>query len=143
MPLAVTLIASLPPMKVVSPRWHAGKERIPPSLRRLRQTVELDISIMLSFSSSRMTPDAQDLLSILSLLPDGLSDADLVQSNLPIPNILACKSIVLRTSLAYSDSRQRLRVLVPIRNTSEPFTHPRKRSESPSGCTSVKLLILA
>ncbi|KAJ7234277.1 hypothetical protein C8J57DRAFT_1249419 [Mycena rebaudengoi] len=43
---------------------------------------------MLSYTSSRMTPGAQELLSILSLLPDGLADADLVQAKLPIPDIL-------------------------------------------------------
>jgi hypothetical protein len=39
-----------------------------------------------------MTSGAQELLSILSLLPDGLADADLVQAKLPIPDILACKA---------------------------------------------------
>jgi hypothetical protein len=47
------------------------------------QRSSLDISIMLSYSSPRMTSSAKELLSILSMLPDGLSDADLVQSKLP------------------------------------------------------------
>ncbi|KAJ6779208.1 hypothetical protein DFH09DRAFT_1179872, partial [Mycena vulgaris] len=34
-------------------------------------------------------PHCQDLLSILSMLPDGLSNIDLVQSKLPIQDILS------------------------------------------------------
>jgi hypothetical protein len=63
----------------------------------------LDISIMLSFTGSRMTPEAQDLLSILSMLPDGFTDADLLQAELPITDILAGKTTLLRTALAFVD----------------------------------------
>jgi hypothetical protein len=79
------------------------------------QRSNLDISIMLSYSSRRMTHGAQELLSLLSLLPDGLSDADLIQGQLPIKNILACKSTLIQVSLAYLDSKQYLKTLVPIR----------------------------
>ncbi|KAJ7290325.1 P-loop containing nucleoside triphosphate hydrolase protein [Mycena rebaudengoi] len=75
----------------------------------------LDISIMLSLSSTRMTSDAQDLLSLLSMLPDGLSDSDFANVKLPIPNILNCKTTLVRTALAYVDSNHRLKVLIPIR----------------------------
>jgi hypothetical protein len=49
------------------------------------------------------------------MLPDGLSDTDLIQMRLPIPEILACKSTLIRTSLAFIGKDQRLKVLVPIR----------------------------
>ncbi|KAJ7038816.1 P-loop containing nucleoside triphosphate hydrolase protein, partial [Mycena alexandri] len=77
----------------------------------------LDLSISLSLSSPRMRtlPQAQGLLSLLSMLPDGLSDLELRQSELPIQDILTCKAVLLRTSLAYTDENQRLKVLVPIR----------------------------
>ncbi|KAJ7257713.1 P-loop containing nucleoside triphosphate hydrolase protein [Mycena rebaudengoi] len=75
----------------------------------------LDISIMLSYSSARMTHGAQQLLSLLSLLPDGLSDADLIQSGLPIENDLACKSTLIQVSLAHVDNSQCLKSLVPVR----------------------------
>ncbi|KAJ6618137.1 hypothetical protein B0H10DRAFT_1947756 [Mycena sp. CBHHK59/15] len=75
----------------------------------------LDISIMLSFSSAGMTLEAQRLLQILSMLPDGLTDTDLIQMQLPIPNILAAKTTLLRTALAYVGKDQRLKALVPIR----------------------------
>ncbi|KAJ7261962.1 hypothetical protein C8J57DRAFT_1633475, partial [Mycena rebaudengoi] len=79
------------------------------------QRSSLDISIMLSYTSSRMTPEAQELLSILSMLPDGLADADLVHAKLPITDILACKKTLIQTSLAFVNQNQYLMVLVPIR----------------------------
>ncbi|KAJ7248007.1 P-loop containing nucleoside triphosphate hydrolase protein, partial [Mycena rebaudengoi] len=116
LPLAVSLIASV-----------AGSEGCAQALSRWKsestqmlsdgydQRSSLDISIMLSYTSSRMTPGAQELLSILSMLPNGLTDVDLVQANLPIIDILACKATLIRTSLAFVDRVQHLKVLVPIR----------------------------
>ncbi|KAJ7166828.1 hypothetical protein C8R46DRAFT_1034821 [Mycena filopes] len=46
---------------------------------------------------------------------NGLSDVELVQSKLPINDILSCKSVPIATSLAYKDNKGRLRLLVPIR----------------------------
>ncbi|KAJ7267734.1 hypothetical protein C8J57DRAFT_1717316 [Mycena rebaudengoi] len=116
LPLAVSLIASV-----------AGSEGCATALSRWKsestwmlsegydQRASLDISIMLSYTSSRMTSGAQELLSILSMLPDGLADADLVQAKLPIPNILACKATLVQTALAFVGQDQHLKVLVPIR----------------------------
>jgi hypothetical protein len=61
------------------------------------------------------SPHAAELLSLMSLLSDGISDIDLVQSNLPIPDILKCKMTLVRTSLAYVDQAGRFKVLAPIR----------------------------
>ena len=86
LPLAVTLIANVVAYEgcpATLARWEKEKTLLISDGYDKRSS--LDISIMLSLLSSRMTSDAQDLLSILSLLPDGLSDADLVQSKLPIP----------------------------------------------------------
>ncbi|KAJ7254876.1 P-loop containing nucleoside triphosphate hydrolase protein, partial [Mycena rebaudengoi] len=116
LPLAVSLIASV-----------AGSEGCAQALSRWKlestrmlsdgydQRSSLDISIMLSYTSSRMTAGAQELLSILSILPDGLADADLVQAKLPIPDILACKATLIKTALAFIGQDQHLKVLVPIR----------------------------
>jgi hypothetical protein len=49
------------------------------------------------------------------MLPDGVTDADLVQAELPVPNILSCKTTLLQTSLAFIDKDGKLKVLVPIR----------------------------
>jgi hypothetical protein len=57
------------------------------------QRSSLDISIMLQYSGLRMTQGAQQLLGLLSILPDGLSDADLIQSGLPMDNVLASKCL--------------------------------------------------
>ncbi|KAJ7264392.1 P-loop containing nucleoside triphosphate hydrolase protein, partial [Mycena rebaudengoi] len=116
LPLAVSLIATV-----------AGSEGCAQALSHWKlestqmlsegydQRSSLDISIMLSYTSSHMTSGAQELLRILSMLPDGLTDADLVQAKLPIIDILACKATLLRTSLAFVDQDHHLKVLVPIR----------------------------
>ncbi|KAJ7256945.1 hypothetical protein C8J57DRAFT_1648996 [Mycena rebaudengoi] len=116
LPLAVSLIASVASSegcaKALS-RWKLESTRMLSD--GYDQRLSLDISIMLSYTSSRMTPGAQELLSILSMLPDGLADADLVQAKLPILDILACKATLIQTSLAFIDQDQHLKVLVPIR----------------------------
>jgi hypothetical protein len=61
---------------------------------------------------------------LLSILPDGLSDIELLQSNLPIQNILKCRAILLATSLAYQDDKKRLRSLIPIREYIQRYYPP-------------------
>ncbi|KAJ7864156.1 P-loop containing nucleoside triphosphate hydrolase protein, partial [Mycena leptocephala] len=115
LPLAVTLIASVVAYegcKITLERWDTESTRLLSDGYDKKSS--LDISIMLSFSSSRMTPEAQDLLGLLSMLPDGLSDADLVQAELPIPDVLANKSTPIRTALTYIGNDKRLKVLAPI-----------------------------
>jgi hypothetical protein len=67
----------------------------------------LNASIAISVSSPRLmsSSGAQQLLSLLSILPDGLSDVELLQSNLPIQDLLQCKSILLSTALAYNAAK--------------------------------------
>ncbi|KAJ7891656.1 hypothetical protein B0H14DRAFT_1059691 [Mycena olivaceomarginata] len=116
MPLAVDLIAHLAEYEGCSnvlTRWTAEKTSLL-SFGPDRKS-NLDLSINLSLLSPRITADSMELLSLLSMLPDGLSDVELVQSNLPIHHILSCKSTLLATSLAYQDSRKRLRSLMPVR----------------------------
>ncbi|KAJ7267937.1 P-loop containing nucleoside triphosphate hydrolase protein [Mycena rebaudengoi] len=116
LPLAVSLIASVAGSEGCAralSRWKVESTRMLSEGHDQRSS--LDISIMLSYTSSRMTSDAQELLSILSMLPDGLADVDLVQAKLPIIDILACKATLIRTSLAFVDQDQHLKVLVPIR----------------------------
>ncbi|KAJ7042193.1 hypothetical protein C8F04DRAFT_1229937 [Mycena alexandri] len=62
----------------------------------------LELSISLSLSSPRITsiPQSRDLLALLSILPDGLSDVELKQTRLPIKDIVGCKAALLRTALA-------------------------------------------
>jgi hypothetical protein len=58
------------------------------------------------------------------MLPDSLSDVELVQSKLPLDNILGCKAALIRTSLAYSDEYKRLKALVPIREYMQMIQPP-------------------
>ncbi|KAJ7728530.1 P-loop containing nucleoside triphosphate hydrolase protein, partial [Mycena metata] len=116
LPLAVSLIANVAGYEgcdATLTRWRTESTRLLSD--GYDKTSSLEISITMSLSSPRMDVEAQKLLSILSMLPDGLSEADLVQSNLPICNILRCKATLIRTSLAYTDHGRRLKVLVPVR----------------------------
>ncbi|KAJ7620759.1 P-loop containing nucleoside triphosphate hydrolase protein, partial [Mycena polygramma] len=118
MPLAISLLAHLVDSEgcsTVLSRWE--EERTSMIFDGWDRRSNLDLSISLSLSSPRLKtlPHATKLLSLLSMLPNGLSDAELVQSELPIDNILGCRSVLLGTSLAYSDSNKRLKALVPIR----------------------------
>jgi hypothetical protein len=118
MPLAIDLIANLVDSEGIPnvlSRWDTQRTSIVSEGHDA--TSNLDLSISLSLSGPRMisSPSALDLLSLLSLLPDGLSDVELLQSHLPLGNILACKSALLQTALAYTDGQKRLKALVPIR----------------------------
>ncbi|KAJ7149446.1 hypothetical protein C8R43DRAFT_1236470 [Mycena crocata] len=115
LPLAVSLMANVVAYEGCEKtleRWNIQRTRLLSD--GYDQRSSLDISIMLSFCGARMTPEAQELLGLLSMLPDGLSDADLLQSELPLDNTLLCKATLLRNALAYTTNTQRLRVLVPI-----------------------------
>ncbi|KAK7030030.1 hypothetical protein R3P38DRAFT_2524023 [Favolaschia claudopus] len=118
MPLAVNLLGHLVDYEGITSvlnRWETEKT----SLLSVNtdRTSSLDVSIFISLSSPRLvsSPNTQKLLSILSILPEGLSDAQLLQSNLPIPDLMGCKATLLRTALAYYDEGRHLKSLVPIR----------------------------
>ncbi|KAF7352174.1 ATPase-AAA-core domain-containing protein [Mycena venus] len=126
MPLVVDLMAHLvvcDGAASVLARWETEKTSVLSDGYDRRSN--LDASINMSLLSPRFTslPGAMDLLRLLSILPDGLSDLELLQSNLPIKDILACKAVLLRTSLAYNDDKKRLKSLVPIREHVQHF-HP-------------------
>ncbi|KAJ7472960.1 hypothetical protein B0H11DRAFT_2195851 [Mycena galericulata] len=126
MPLAVDLIAHLVDYDgcaSVLSRWETEKTTF--LSKGHDRHSNLDISIGISLSSPRLTsvPGALDLLGLLSILPDGLSDAELRQSKLPIRDVLGCKAALLGTSLAFSDDKNRLQSLVPIREHMQYF-HP-------------------
>lgn len=126
MPLAVDLIAHLVDYEGCSSvltRWETEKTSLLSTGHDRKSN--LDVSIEISLSSPRISssPGAMDLLSLLSILPNGLSDFELIQSDLPIQNVLACKAVLLSTSLAFSDDKNRLKSLVPIREHMQ-YSHP-------------------
>ncbi|KAJ7288949.1 hypothetical protein C8J57DRAFT_1215029 [Mycena rebaudengoi] len=97
LPLAVSLISSVASHEGCDKALSCWKSESTHMLSDgYDQRSSLDISIMLSFTSSRMTPGAQDLLSLLSMLPDGLVDVELVQAKLAIPDILVTKVLCRR-----------------------------------------------
>ncbi|KAJ6483998.1 hypothetical protein C8R45DRAFT_999907 [Mycena sanguinolenta] len=125
MPLAVSLIAHLADYEGCSSIliwWEA--ERISLLSTGYDKRSNLEASIAISVSSPRVTAGSKELLSLLSILPDGLSDVELLQSNLPIQNILSCKAILLATSLAYQDNKKRLRSLIPVREYIYQYSPP-------------------
>ncbi|KAJ7759609.1 hypothetical protein B0H16DRAFT_1313229 [Mycena metata] len=124
-PLAINLIAHLVQSEgclMVLSRWKEEKTAI--ISEGYDRKSNLDISISMSLSSSRIisVPRSRDLLSLISMLPDGLADVELRQANIPIDHLLHCKTALLRTSLAYED-QGRLKSLVPIREYFQKF-HP-------------------
>ncbi|KAJ7494057.1 P-loop containing nucleoside triphosphate hydrolase protein, partial [Mycena latifolia] len=125
MPLAVDLMAHAVDFEgscsAVLARWQTEKTSLLSAGNDKKSN--LDTSIKISLSSSRMSTDAKDLLSLLSILPDGLSDVELVQSKLSMNDIMTCKATLLATSLAYIDDKRRLKSLVPIREHMQCF-HP-------------------
>jgi hypothetical protein len=125
MPLAVDLIGHLVDCEGLASamaRWETEKTSMLSVGHDHRSN--LDASISLSLSSPRITPDSKKLLSLLPILPNGISDVELVQSNLPISNILNCKDTLLATSLAHLDGRKRLLSLMPVREHIRHFLPP-------------------
>ncbi|KAK7040420.1 CTLH domain-containing protein [Favolaschia claudopus] len=117
-PLALSLIANIASLEGsarVIVRWRNERTKILSEGYDRRSN--LDISISMSLSSPRMTmfPGAKMLLQAISLLPDGISEANLMQCELPIANLDQCKLALLRTSLAYSDRDKRIKALAPVR----------------------------
>ncbi|KAJ7764407.1 hypothetical protein B0H16DRAFT_444941 [Mycena metata] len=118
MPLSINLLAHMVDAEgctAILLRWQEGQTSVISEGCDRRSNLEL--SILLSLASPRIasTPHSQELLSLLSILPDGLSDAELKQSKFTIQDILECKRALLRTALAYTDDHKRLKALVPIR----------------------------
>ncbi|KAJ7479054.1 hypothetical protein FB451DRAFT_1032282 [Mycena latifolia] len=118
MPLAIDLLAHLVDYEGFSSVMHRWEMEGTSLLAEgYNKGSNLEVSISLSLDSPRLAsvPHSRDLLSLLSMLPDGLADVDLMHSNLPMDNILSCKTALLRTTLAYKDDQNRLKVLGPIR----------------------------
>jgi hypothetical protein len=127
MPLVINLIAHLVDVEGCSnvlSRWEEEKTSMFSEGYDKRSNLDLSISLSLSSPRIKAVPHAQDLLSLLSMLPDGLSDIELCHSNLPIDNILGCKTALIRTALAHRDEQKRLKALVPIREYMQKTYQP-------------------
>jgi phosphoribosyl-AMP cyclohydrolase len=127
MPLAINLLAHLVDSEGCSNvlfDWEEEKTSLISDGYDKRSNLDLSISLSLSSPRLNSIPHSKDLLSLLSMLPDGLSDAELVQAKLPIDNILSCKAALIQTTLAYSDEHKQLKALVPIREYMQKIKPP-------------------
>ncbi|KAJ7779669.1 hypothetical protein B0H16DRAFT_1683016 [Mycena metata] len=116
--LSISLLAHLVDMegcRETLSRWETEKTSLISDGYDKRSNLKLSISLSLSSPRMASMPQSQDLLALLAMLPDGLSDVELKQTKFPITDILGCKATLLRTALAYTDGHKRLKVLVPIR----------------------------
>ncbi|KAJ7210393.1 hypothetical protein GGX14DRAFT_625388 [Mycena pura] len=126
MPLAIDLMAHLVDSEgcaTVLSRWDTEKTSLVSDGYDRRSNLNMSIALSLSSPRVASVSGTQYLLSLLSMLPDGLSDIELRKSNFPIHNILECKATLLRTSLAYNSTQKRLKVLVPIQEHMQIY-HP-------------------
>ncbi|KAJ6537398.1 P-loop containing nucleoside triphosphate hydrolase protein [Mycena vulgaris] len=118
MPLAVNLIAHSVDddgCPSVLARWEMDKTSMLSGGYDKRSNLEMSIALSLSSPRIAALPGSRELLSLLSVLPDGLSNVDLLHSKPPIHDILECKTALLRTALAYNETPGHLKVLAPIR----------------------------
>ena len=112
MPLAINLMAHLVDSEgcpSVLSRWQQEKTSIISDGHDRRSNLDLSISMSLSSPRIQTVPHSKELLSLLAILPDGLSDVELVQSKLQIDDVLDCKTALIRTALAYRDEKKRLK----------------------------------
>ncbi|KAJ7458913.1 hypothetical protein FB451DRAFT_1272852 [Mycena latifolia] len=118
-PLAVALMANLTETdgtETLLQRWneeHSSLLHRTPDRRS-----SLDISIGISLNSPRMkaVPEALTLLSLISILPDGIDNTQLRAIFPSITQSRRALSALWQTSLAYNDGHNRTRVLSPIRS---------------------------
>ncbi|KAJ7894440.1 hypothetical protein B0H14DRAFT_771315, partial [Mycena olivaceomarginata] len=118
MPLAISLLAHLADTEgcaSVLSRWEKEKTSLISEGFDKRSNLDMSISLSLLSPQIQLLPHSQELLSLLAILPDGLTDIDLIQSKLPLENVLKCKTALKSTALACSDKYKRLKLLMPIR----------------------------
>ncbi|KAJ7034105.1 P-loop containing nucleoside triphosphate hydrolase protein, partial [Mycena alexandri] len=118
MPLSISLLAHLVDVEgcpEILSRWETEKTSLISEGYDKGSNLELSISLSLSSPRIASMPNSRDLLALLSVLPNGLSDVELKQTEFPIKDILGCRAALLCTALVYTDDHKRLKALVPIR----------------------------
>ena len=133
LPLAVALMANVASFEgyvEALSRWNTENTALLSDGHDKRSSLEKSISISLTSPRLKSNPHALDLLSLLSLLPDGISEDELVSSKVPLPKIPKYISSLRQTSLVFISDR-RLKALAPIRDyirhtypPSAAFTQP-------------------
>ncbi|KAJ7884449.1 P-loop containing nucleoside triphosphate hydrolase protein, partial [Mycena leptocephala] len=133
LPLAITLMANVASFEGylgALSRWETENTALLSDGYDKRSNLEKSISMSLTSPRIKSNPQALDLLSLLSLLPDGISEAELLASQVPLPEIPQCRFSLVQTSLAFMIDG-RLKALSPIREymqsvhpASTAFTRP-------------------
>ncbi|KAJ7476534.1 hypothetical protein FB451DRAFT_1460628 [Mycena latifolia] len=118
LPLATSLMASVAAFEGYTntlSRWMLENTRLLSDGHDKRSN--LDISISLSLGSPRISssPETRNLLSLLSILPDGIMEEDLIICKVPLSNVPHSRALLIQTSLAYIDGGGRMKALSPIR----------------------------
>ncbi|KAJ7721127.1 hypothetical protein B0H16DRAFT_378393 [Mycena metata] len=134
MPLSINLLAHAVDVEgctAILSRWQREQTSVISEGYDRRSNLEISISLSLESPRITSTPHSQELLSLLSILPDGLSDVELKQSKFSIQDILDCKRALLRTALVYLDDHKRLKALVPIREYMAKFRPPKDEMIGP------------
>ncbi|KAJ6556115.1 hypothetical protein B0H19DRAFT_1071248 [Mycena capillaripes] len=118
LPLAVSLMANIASYEGYSAtlsRWQIENTALLSDGHNKRSNLEKSITLSLSSPRLSSSPHAKNLISLLSLLPDGIRAEDLIAGRVPIPDVHKCQSLLVRTSLAYIDAHGCLKALCPIR----------------------------
>ncbi|KAJ7447468.1 hypothetical protein FB451DRAFT_1536159 [Mycena latifolia] len=117
-PLAVHLMATVASYEGYSTtlsHWKGQRTALLSEGYDRRSNLEISITVSLTSPRVAAAPHAKELLSLLSLLPEGITERDLTASKILMPLVQAARSLLLRTCLAYMDPDRRLKVLSPIR----------------------------
>ncbi|KAJ6550282.1 P-loop containing nucleoside triphosphate hydrolase protein [Mycena capillaripes] len=118
LPLAVSLMANIASFEGYSGTlalWETENTALLSDGHDKRSNLEKSITLSLGSPRIASSPHAKKVLALLSLLPDGITAEDIQAANVSVPDFHQCRSALLRTSLAYTDVRGRLKALSPIR----------------------------
>ncbi|KAJ7821047.1 hypothetical protein B0H13DRAFT_1920997 [Mycena leptocephala] len=118
LPLAVSLMANIASYEGYSgtlARWKIENITLVSGGHDKRSNLEKSITLSLGSPRLSSSPHAKNLLSLLSLLPDGIRTEDAIVGKVPIPDIRRWQSLLVGMSLAYINVKGRLKALSPIR----------------------------
>ncbi|KAJ7577514.1 hypothetical protein C8J56DRAFT_1061173 [Mycena floridula] len=118
LPLVVSLMASVAEAEgcaATLARWKTESTALLSEGINKQNNLEKSIEVSLHSARFKSTPAAQELLSILSYLPDGVTSSEFTQIHHRFSNFQHCRSILCRTSLAYVTNDERLKLLAPIK----------------------------
>ncbi|KAF8144255.1 hypothetical protein K438DRAFT_2029239 [Mycena galopus ATCC 62051] len=126
LPLVVSLMANIASFEGYSgtlSRWQVENITLLSGGHDKRSNLEKSITLSLTSPRVSSSPHAKNLLSLLSLLPDGMRAEDIIASHVPIHDVRSAQTLLIGMSLAYINAKGRLTALSPIREYIRR-THP-------------------